>query len=653
MIFEWLLIIIFIVYFSTFAITKHRAYQTHGFDLGNYDQSLWNTIHGRLLVSTNWPLFGESRLAYHVEPILFLVAPLYWIHPGPETLLIIQAVIIGLGAWPIAKFARRRLKNPWMGPLFAGCYLLFPALESGTVFEFHAVALAPTFLAMAFYCIEKRSFKPFIFWGILAISCKEEMSLLVAMMGIYIIFKQKRHLLGLIVILFSLIWFWICMQVILPYFNVQGESAHLGRYAYLGDRLTLMIVNVVKKPELLWENIRDPMKLAYLWRIPFPTGYLAILSPEVLFLALPTVLINVLSLFPAMYMLDLVHYSIPIVPFVVMASIIGFERLLQLIHRFFVHIDRRFLFLVFSGYLIFTSLFYHRVFGHTPLTQTFSWPVITEHHRIVDELLKEIPNNAVVSAQMSLNPHITQRPVAYVFPEYSQADYIVLDVTAVRDNMFELNLEKPISDEIGGSFSGDPSLTQTEYQRLVVDLLNNPQYGIVHGRDGFLMVKKGAPNIDVPDTFFTAFLTDEQNSVFSVQANFGNDLELVDLMFIPVSGSTYYLQTFWQGKPRSDDNWHIYLTLLDRSIVPSHIVASQELTVSVFGPKKLWNSGIQIKDTAFVQFPSNPDYALGLMVGTDMALVDPEKRFHVKIETGIDDIGYVDPYSQVLVLGLK
>ena len=38
-----------------------------------------------------------TRLGQHVEPIFLLIAPLYLIHSGPETLLVLQTVALALG----------------------------------------------------------------------------------------------------------------------------------------------------------------------------------------------------------------------------------------------------------------------------------------------------------------------------------------------------------------------------------------------------------------------------------------------------------------------------------------------------------------------------------------------------------------------------
>jgi uncharacterized membrane protein len=648
--FVWVLIGAFAAFFSALALTKHFAFQTHGFDLGNYDQAVWNTIRGRLLVCTNWPPFGESRLAYHVEPILLLVAPLYLLHDGPETLLVLQAVVVGLGAWPVAQIARRRLNSPWAGPLFAVVYLLYPALEAGPVFEFHAVTLASAFLAMALYAVEVERYRAFVLWSVLAAACKEEMSLLVAMLGIYLALRHRRYTTGAVTVLLAVGWFLLCVQVILPFFNLEGKSAHVGRYGYLGDGLPEMAVNVVRNPGLLLGTLSEPSRLAYLWRIPFPVGYLALLAPEVLMLAWPTVAINVFSMFGLMHVLDFVHYSVPVVPFVVVAAVYGAERLLTLSERLLRNVSRGFLLLTLGGYLLFVSLFYHGVFGYTPLGGAFQWPRVTEHHRIGREVIRTIPPTAAVSAQMSLNPHLSQRPRVFVFPQFEQAEYVAVDVLADRDN--EFSLYPPVAGEEISPRYYNPALPQDEYLRLVRGLLDDPAWGVVEARDGFLVFEQGAPHVQVPTAFYSAFVGDAEVPPTSVRVAFGDDLWLVGLEFEPDSGAAYYLHTYWQGA-LDGDRLHTYLVLVDHSVEPSRVVAEQELTASLFVSDGLWASGRTIHNKVFVFFPSDPDvYSLGLMVGTPEAMEVVAERSPIAVERGAG-IARADHGARVLLLSVR
>ncbi len=95
----WLMIVAYIAFFGTVTVLKHQAFQTTAFDLGNVDQAVWNTQQGRPLAMTN--IEGlTNRLGTHVEPILLPISVLYFLWSDPRLLLLLQTVIIALGAWP-------------------------------------------------------------------------------------------------------------------------------------------------------------------------------------------------------------------------------------------------------------------------------------------------------------------------------------------------------------------------------------------------------------------------------------------------------------------------------------------------------------------------------------------------------------------------
>ena len=128
--------------FSALSILRHRAFNTGRYDLGNMVQTVWNTAHGHFLQMTSGDGVQISRLAAHFDPILAAFAPLWWIWPSPEMLLVVQAVAVALGALPVFWLARKHLGSERAGLGFALVYLLYPATEWLTLNEFHPVALA-------------------------------------------------------------------------------------------------------------------------------------------------------------------------------------------------------------------------------------------------------------------------------------------------------------------------------------------------------------------------------------------------------------------------------------------------------------------------------------------------------------------------------
>ena len=183
------------VYFSFLTITRYAAFEARALDMGNLNQAVWNTARGNWFHLTNQP-GTVNRLSLHVEPILVPISWLYWIYDGPPTLLVLQAVIVALGALPTYALARYKAFGPWAALAFAGAFLLNPSLQAANWLEFHPVTLAPTFLIAAFYFLVTGRTGWFAVFAVLAASCKEEIALLVFMMGLYAAIALKRPRLG-------------------------------------------------------------------------------------------------------------------------------------------------------------------------------------------------------------------------------------------------------------------------------------------------------------------------------------------------------------------------------------------------------------------------------------------------------------------------
>ncbi len=286
----WLLILAFVVTFVTLSLRRHAALGSNGMDLGNVDQALWNTAHGDFLAFTNMAPV-RNRLALHVEPILLLFVPFYWAGlGGPRLLLVVQAIVVGLGALPLYWLARDVLSGSmkhevgsregaadwWLPPqnstlggsysllptpysllliVFPLAYLLLPALEAAVMYDFHAVTLAPTFLLFAFYFGMKR--RPWLFslFVLLALASKEDMGLTVAMLGLFMMVVWRRWCWGAITVLAGVAWFVIAVFLIQPGFSPTGGNIQADRYAWLGDTPLVMIDTILRHPVMVWDHV--------------------------------------------------------------------------------------------------------------------------------------------------------------------------------------------------------------------------------------------------------------------------------------------------------------------------------------------------------------------------------------------------------------
>ncbi len=373
----WALIAAYFLYFGVLTVQKHNAFQTTAFDLGNVDQAVWNTRHGRLLALTN--IEGlTNRLGTHVEPILVPVSLLYFLWSDPRALLLLQTAVIALGAWPLYLIARRAVgvqssgtpNMPYVSPLrdhalpitFVLVYLFFPALESANVFDFHAVALAPTFFLFAFYYLLTERWGKFALFAVLIMSCKEDAPLLVVMLGLYLLAASRgKWRIALPTIAVAMTWFIVAVGVIMPHFDTGGVSPFANRYAWLGDGPVEMAIALLTRPGLVVEHALTAENLAYLRDWLAPVAWLPILAPLELLLAAPLLAVNLLSTDGFMHQLEGFHYGALLAPVAVVAAAYGAARLIRRLPHF------RPLPSLIVIVVLTTTLVYHIGHGYTPL----------------------------------------------------------------------------------------------------------------------------------------------------------------------------------------------------------------------------------------------------------------------------------------------
>lgn len=463
----------FVFFFSYYVILKHKAFETFGYDLGNFSQAVWSTSHGKLMGMTTVP--GSTfRWAFHFDPVLLLFVPVYAVFPNPVTLTVLQVLVVAIGAIPVFHIARYFLDSDWAGIIYAGVYLMLPALQAAVTFDFHGVTLAASFLAFALSALLQKRYRAFAVWSLLVMSCKEDMPLLVLMMGLYILFIQRRWKEGGIIILASVAWFVIANFVLIPFYSPVQENIHLVRYSGLGSSMGELILNVFLHPFQVLAVAFEPSKLPYWIRLTMPVAFTSLLDPSILLLSAPSLAVNTLSADPLVYRPDTFHYTAPIVPFIVISGVSGIARLGGWLGRGDedrrVRWQHRLLIIVIGA-----SLGYHLMAGYTPLRMGFEWPTPDEHDTLAAHMLREIPPQASVSAQNSLTSHLANRQYIYTFPKVEDADYIALDLN------------------VSSSFY--PILSRGEFCQDVRNLISDSTYGTIFFVDGLLLLQR-----DVPDT---------------------------------------------------------------------------------------------------------------------------------------------------------
>ncbi len=341
----WILLIasmlVYMIWMGTLTVLRYETFTATAFDLGNLDQVIWNTIHGRPFALTNQGVdwYGPpTRLGFHVEPILLPLSLLYLFHADPRILLIFQTIVLALGAIPVFLLTRKHIPE-W--PLLAGvmsmAYLCMPALMGLNLFDFHPLSLATPLLLCAVLALDNRRYGWFLLCCVLAACCKEEVPLAVAMLGVLVIWKYRMPRLGVLMFIVGAFWTLFAFAVIMPHFNYPGalKNNYWYRYVAFGSSPGAAVVNILLHPWLLFALLALFVTLDrfyYLLGIFRSTGFLALLAPEWLLPALPSFAINLLSSDALLYS-GVYHYNAIIISFVMIAAIHGTRRFIRLWQR--------------------------------------------------------------------------------------------------------------------------------------------------------------------------------------------------------------------------------------------------------------------------------------------------------------------------------
>lgn len=415
------------VIFSWALVAQHRTYHSNAYDLGFFDQIVWNTAHGR------W--FETSFLSYnfagqHLEPVLLLFAAVYRVAPRVEVLLLTQAAVAAWAALPLYLAARRVLASATAGCLVAAAYLLAPHLHGAVLFDFHPEVMGTfaIFSACALLVAGRAG------WALVAVASlfllKEDAAL--AAMGFALIVwfcGYRRHALALLAA--SALYLVLVVGVVMP--TIRGGPGDLQqRYGYLGTDPGSMVVSAVHDPALLWAHLTGPAQRRAVTDLLGTQALLPLAGPAAL-AAMPLLAANLLSTHPPQHALTL-HY--PVLPFALLlvATVLGAggllhsSRLARVWGWRTLPRERRALVLA-GAVLLAEGVGWLGGSALGPRRFAVDRYRATPHTAAVQRVLALVPAGASVSAHSGLLPHLSQRRDVWEFPRLVDAAYVVIDRT--------------------------------------------------------------------------------------------------------------------------------------------------------------------------------------------------------------------------------
>ncbi len=286
----------YVAYFGYYTYCFYYSLRS-GYDLGIYDSLLWNMLHGGSFFKTPpWAGPGRSHFGNHAEFFAYALLPFYAIRQNAGTLLIIQAAIMGSAAIPLYKLARRHIP-PWPACLLALGYLMYPALHGANLFEFHFLPLGPFLLWWAWYFLEVRRDGWAALFVVFTLSCREDVSAWVAVLGAYFLFTGRRPKAGLLLAVVGTAYCFALKFIAMPY--VGGGESFTDIYKDLlppgSKSFGAVVQTVLGNPGYTAHTLAEMSKLIFMLQILLPLAFLPFRRPIWIVLCIPGFFFTVLS----------------------------------------------------------------------------------------------------------------------------------------------------------------------------------------------------------------------------------------------------------------------------------------------------------------------------------------------------------------------
>lgn len=452
------MIISYIGYFSYLSVLRYKTLYASYFDLGIMHQTVYNTYRAivtldpsRFLELTN--PFGSGqikRMAIHNDLLLVLYSVFYILYSGPETLLILQTIILASGAIAVFLLSRKVLGSEKfkeagvLSLVFAFSYLMYTPMQRANLFDFHAVTLSTATLLFMFYFYWMGRYRASFLFLILSLLSKEQVALTTFFFGTYVLARfflkkknrkipvEKKELyFALSVLLASSIWFILSLLVIIPYFR-GGKHFAISYYEDFGDSPVKVIIGILKNPLGLSKYLLHRDTYRYFLFLLGPVGFLSIFSPIQLLIALPEFAINLLS--SNWNMRNIIyHYTSVIQPFVFISAVFGAQKIQIFLQK---KLGYKLSIAILIIILLAGTLIISFTKGPLPLSKEqeihpFTYP--QKEIRDVELWANILKDESIkISSTGKLSPFFTSRRYFYDFSDrYTLSDYVVLRPTEV------------------------------------------------------------------------------------------------------------------------------------------------------------------------------------------------------------------------------
>jgi len=405
-----------------------------GFDLGMYEQVIWNTAQGRAFETSAFR-YTQNHIGADLIVLEAILAPLYALFPATMTMLVAQVITVALGALPLYLLARDRLASNWAGLGIAISFLLYAPLLYLTLNEFQPRAFALVCILFAIYYLDKSRFRPYLAFLFISLLTRSDVALIVIMMGVLAFLWRKPWKFSIAPFVMGAVWFVVAVFVIVPSFKTDGGGfIYFETYGWLGKTPGEILTTLFTRPLYVLQTVFSPQKIQFLLQVFGPTLPFSLLRPDVLLLAAPTLAMNLLSQYNVQSNITR-QYAAMLYPIMYASAVLGIAWLAK--RKWFMRTKTRAFFVHAAVLWILVLTLAESFFVGNPVVSQYR-KGISPRVETVRALVASVPADAGLGISNHVGPFAGQRRGFYFFPPHEYythntfevAQYILVDVQA-------------------------------------------------------------------------------------------------------------------------------------------------------------------------------------------------------------------------------